>query len=403
MTDAGTLAVLAAAVLIVGLVVFFLFQRSVLRRPPALGAAAGLMAYVDGDRASARRLLGEALADPRTPVESILLLGRLLREDGEFERARRLHSGLLARPGLDPERRRLVELAVIDDLLAAGSAAEALARTEALLRHYHDPELLERRALALHRTGRPEDACDARDRAAALDRRRIRVAADYRAEWARQELLAGRPESAGRAARRAVERDGTSAAAWLALGEAQRAEGEAERALQTWLRGLRAAPGSGSRLLAPILDLALGLGRVERLLEELEAIRAEHPEDPWLARGVADLRLRRGDREAFLALLADPDWSAGADPAAWAGWVRHLHGRGDDEALRAVLARLPESFGPRLWRCPACGAEEGEARAACMVCGTVGPLQAVRGGGVLDRPRTPAAGRASQLSSGEGA
>jgi len=380
MPDAVTLGLLGAAIVIVLVVVTLLFQRAPVKRRPVEGPAAALLGLARGDRTHAVRLLRSAVEAPDVDVETMLVLGHLLREDGEIEQALHLHHAVLGRTGLTPEQRRLVELELVDDLLAADHDERAETRLAALDEHYEDSEILDRRARALVRLRRFADAVDVLVRRVASEpddaEGRARVA-DGLAEIAREHLRTGEVQTAARVARTAIETDPTRAAGYVVLGDTEMHAGMVETAVDHWIAGLRRAPGGGELLLGRVLEASLQKGRLEALVDTMEALRAERPDDVWLWRATADLRLRRGDREEFFALLEEAPDGASTQTDAWAGWIRHLHARGDESELRGLLSMLPDAFGPRAWRCPECGTEEVEPRAGCGRCGYVGPLRPV--------------------------
>lgn len=380
MPDAVTLGLLGAAIVIVVVVVTLLFQRAPVKRRPVEGPAAALLALARGDRARALRLLRSAVEAPDVDVETMLVLGHLLREHGEIDQALHLHHAVLGRTGLSPEQRRLVELQLVDDLLAGGHDERAETRLAALDEHYEDAEILDRRARALLRLRRFDDAVDVLVRRAAVDRDdtagRAR-AADGLAEIAREHLRAGNVQTAARVANTAIDTDPARAAGYVVLGDTEMHAGQMDTAVGHWIEGLRRAPGGGELLLGRVLEASLQKGRLESLVDTMEALRAERPDDAWLWRATADLRLRRGDREEFFALLEEAPDGAASQIEGWAGWIRHLHARGDESELRRLLSMLPDAFGPRAWRCPECGTEDDEPRVACGRCGFIGALRPV--------------------------
>jgi hypothetical protein len=97
---------------------------------------------------------------------------------------------------------------------------------------------------------------------------------------------------------------------------------------------------------------------------------------------VLDLRIRRGEREEFFALLESEEIPRFTDPTVWTGWIRYVSAGGDEGAMARLLDVLPVAFGPDMWFCPDCGAEDHEPRAACLACGAPIPLEPRGGEGV---------------------
>jgi len=376
--NALTLGILVAAIVAVAVIVALLFSTVPQRRPAARGALDAFHLLLLGRREEARALLTQLVKDGKAPAESYLELGRLLREDGQAQRALALHQGILARPGLSPELRRLSELALAEDLLALNRAGEAAQRLGELDNRVVDEAILGLRARALHRLKRPEEAASVLERRIKLAKTGAADAARYFAEIAREALANGQLDGARQRARRARKHDPTLAAGYVVEGDVAIAEGKEDEAARIWKDGIGNCPSGRVPLLARRVEQAFRLGQLDRTLEELENLRAEEPEDPALWRAVADLRLRRGDLESFYLLIEDPPVTAELDLASAAGWLRHIMRQGDEQQIQRLLRCLPDAFGARSWRCRHCGHEEPEARDACMSCGRLVALQPVR-------------------------
>lgn len=375
--DPVTLGLGAAVLVIVALILALVFHQAPAPRRAPRGVAAAFHRMLLGDDETARDILAEAIREPQAPPEAFLHLGNLLRRAGRPERALSLHRGILARPSIEAEMRRLVEVAIADDLLDLGRESEAQTRLAALEDHFVDEALLHRRALALHRLGRGEEAAEVWQRRARVDPRpdHARQAARYLAELAREKQLAGHSDAARRWTARARELAPAVATAHAVEGDAHLADGNAEKAFRVWMDGLEKGEEGRESLLPRLLELALRLGRVDAWLERLEEARVERPDDPLLWRAVTDLRLRRGDREPFFALVEGAPGADAAPLGTWAGWLRYLRGREDEVGLGRLLEAMPDALSPRRWVCLHCGHEEDEARRACFVCGQADPLE----------------------------
>lgn len=371
MNNPVTLGLLVAVGLTLVVVVTLLFTATPVRRRPRKGLAEAFHRLLLGQREEARRLLADLVRADEAPPEAYLRLGDILREDGETTRALALHQGLLARPALDEELRRLAELSVADDLLAMGHVEEAERRLAALDEQLLDEALLARHARALHRLGRHEDAAESLIRRAQIEGGSARLdAARYLAEVGREALRRGRPDTAKARARRARHLDPHLAAAYVVEGDAHLQTGRPDAAIEIWREGLEHASRARGALLARLVEAAFHTGHLDSLLGELQDLADRHPGDRELWKAVVDLRLRRGDLESFFALVESPPYPGAADLSAWASWIRHLSAHADPAALKRLLAGMPDSFGPRSWRCLTCGAEDPEPRVACAVCGT---------------------------------
>ncbi len=375
MNQASAIALLVASLLILVVVLYLLFSRSARAREVPRGAEGAFELLLEGRKKEAQEVMAKLIREGNAPPSVYLQMGNLLREGGDPVRALHLHQGLLARPRLSPDLRRLAELAVADDLLAQGRWEEVEHRLEKLDRHIFDADLLERHARALHRLGQREVAAQKLEQRARLAGGRAkREAAAYLAELARDELRQDRPENADDLLHRALRLDDSLGAAYEVDGDRAMALGRPDRAVSIWLQGLRKSRSGAKYFLPRLADAALRAGKMESLLAELEREREDRPDDVALWRAVADLRLRRGDLESFVALVEDPPRWGAADLSAWAGWVRYLSRAGKTEVLLRIVRAMPDAFGCSSWRCPQCGADDPEPRRVCMACGNLQPL-----------------------------
>jgi lipopolysaccharide biosynthesis regulator YciM len=380
-SGAMTLGLAVAVLLIVALLLMLVFHRTPSPKRVPHSVAGAFHRMLLGDRAGAREILSRCIQDPQASPEAFLHLGNLLREEGKADRALSLHQGILARPRIDPAMRRLVEVALADDLLELGRNEEAQGRLEKLEDHFLDEVLLERRAWALHRLGRYEEAAEVWLRRVRLDPTgpAKREAARYLAELAREEQLEGKSDRARDFTKKARQLDSGVATAAAVEGDLRLADGDGEAAFQLWMEGLEEGDEGREALLPRLLDLAMRLGRMDNWIERLDRLHAERPDDAVVWRAVTDLRLRRGDRQAFFGLVESAPSSDAAPLSTWAGWIRYLEGRGDEEGLRRLMSSMPDALGPRAWVCTSCGEAEREARQVCFRCGRAQPLLATGG------------------------
>jgi len=380
MSDPVIYALLFAAALIVAIVAILLFTKAPQRRPAPPGMGSALLALADNDRKGARRILTAAVREAETSPEAFLVLGRLLREAGDAERAVGLHRALLARPRLSASDRLASEIELVRDLLAIGRSADALARVVDLRTHFHDMRLVDLHARALVADGRMESAAEVwREGARAFAKEGLGArGAGFLAEVAREYLRLGQPETAERWAKQALKLDEKSSLAHVVLGDVARGQGHDREVRKHYAEAL--ATGGTRWVLPRLLDHAHQHGQVDRLIDVLEPAREERPDDAALARAVLDLRIRRGERDEFFALLESGDLPRFTDPLVWTPWVRQVAAKGSARDLERLLAALPVALGPELWRCNQCGVEDHEPRAACLSCGSSEPLRPARSG-----------------------
>jgi lipopolysaccharide biosynthesis regulator YciM len=291
------------------------------RAPRDLDAALreALLAVLDRDLDRAEELITAVLRADSDAVEAYLAMARLFRARGEIGRAIRIQRQLLLR--LDPSSRfGLMALAgLAADLQRGGYLRRAIAAYEEVLSHEpkHAGALRGLAELLAQAREYPRAIAMARRLAKLEGRNAARAEAELRVEMARAAQAEGRSSDARRAVKRALRRDRSCVAAWIALGELEAERGRPRAALAAWLR-------------VPELDRASG----PRVYPRLEATYAALD--------------RTRDYEGFLRGLLE---STPEDAGARLALARTLAARGDvDDAvaeLRSVLERDPDDLGAR--------------------------------------------------------
>ncbi len=379
-----TIAVLAAALLLGGVVAWLLLRR----RPDPVAEdeyAQALERWLAGDLEEARALLQRIVQRHPQAYEPFLQLGNLLRALDDPGRAAALHRGLSLRRDLTVSQRLTVQLALAEDLVAAGQWQEAASVLEQLrsLRGRSERYWI---LLFRQRVGAGEEEGAAR----VLQEAAARGPREHQQTFRRRHALfqmdrALRAARAGDAglARRLVRpfRDDADVRPWALYAEALAAEqmGDHEKAVAAATTGMHDAP-AWSDLYLPILQSALlATGRYERVVPILEsASRApDAPPSLWIAQAM--LHEKVGQRELAVRLLEEKAADPRLTPALAAPLLRILvQDLPDCDFTRVWSAlHLPEAL--HVWRCRACDARYDQVRLFCPRCQAVGEIVPVTG------------------------
>lgn len=343
---------------------FALLADMLLRRQKQARAYLQGVRYVlsDDPDAAIEALSDAARLGSPAAVETYLALGALFRRTGDLARAIRLHRNMLMRPGLDPARRREIEMELAHDYRRGGMLEEALAAYRSLAE-----------------TGDSGAKEGLRDVLIDLDR--FAEAAEVQrqispegedpflshllAAQARSELKVDKVEAL-RAARAAIAAAPRSPDGLLALAEAQASSGLAEEARSAVAAALDEDP-SAALLAWPALAI---LGDPARSLELVEGRLARGPGDAFLhyLRGRLLHELGRS-HEAIASLRRALDLDATGEIALAMRDLLQQTPAPEDLAARhhlmvAVLLRQVRPF-----RCCRCGAEAPTRGWRCRCCG----------------------------------
>jgi lipopolysaccharide biosynthesis regulator YciM len=359
---------IAAAVGVVAVAAIVHLERARRRRDATRAWARGVRSVLSDDSDAAIAALSDAARLGRDEaIDTYLALGALFRRTGDLARAVRLHRNMRVYPGLDPARAAEVERELAEDYRRSGMLAEAA-------------ELLQPRAAADRASAellREVLADQGSWGAAAALQRRLSpglpdpVLAHLLAAAARGAVESA-PAEAAALARQAVEADGRSADALLALGEAEAAGGRWPEALAAVEQALSADDRCAVLAwpaLARVGDRAGALAAMERAV-------AAAPRDAalWMLLGRARHAAgRNGEALDALRRALDLD-DRGEVTVAMRDLLRAAEAPGpDDLAARhdlLVAALLKKARSPR---CSRCGAEAPRRQWRCRRCGAFDP------------------------------
>ncbi len=174
--------------------------------------------------------------DPET-ADLHFALGNLFRRRGETERAIRMHQNLLLRPDLPLEQQMQARFELGQDYLKAG----LLDRAEDVFRGLTEtPYSMRARRALLEIFQREKEWHQAIDAAEALQNmgagNRSRQIAQFYCELAENQLVRTHPEKALPLLEQALEIDRMCTRATILTGDAYKAMGDIEKALDTWRR-----------------------------------------------------------------------------------------------------------------------------------------------------------------------
>ncbi|MFL9926261.1 lipopolysaccharide assembly protein LapB [Herbaspirillum lusitanum] len=215
--------------------------------------------------------------DPET-VELHFALGNLFRRRGETERAIRVHQNLLARPDLAAEQKAQAQYELGQDYLKAG----LLDRAEETFNHLIDTQYSAQAGRALLEIYQREKEWMRAISAAEILQAsgaggRQREIAQFYCELAADELVRTHPDAAIELLEKALATDRKSVRATILLGDALRAKGDIEAALESWRRVEHQSVPHTALVAQRLMD---GYQAVHRQQEGINLLRAYLAEAP---------------------------------------------------------------------------------------------------------------------------
>lgn len=267
----------------------------------------GIAHYIAGRREEAIEELTRA-ARMRTDVVGLyLILGDLYREKGLFDRAIRVHSGLLSRPELTRAERAQAQSSLGEDFRTAGLVERAREAFEKALeldsRNLQALKAVSRLCIEERQWGR---ALELEQQIVRLDRtRRSRPLAFIYNEIGREHMRQDNDRLALRHFQKAIAVDERTYPAHIFLGDLLYKEGRLAKAVEHWERVVELEPRH-LHLVADRLESAYGELSRDGDLSALAARAAQRDERDWRARVLlARMDMTRGEYESAYHHLLD--------------------------------------------------------------------------------------------------
>jgi lipopolysaccharide biosynthesis regulator YciM len=308
----------------------------------------------------------EVSGDPGN-TGAYLLLGDLLRDRGECERAARLHQQLLVRPGLDREMGTEIRLHLAKDLEAAGKwqAAEAVYR-EIAGQAEGVAQGREGLARALEKQGKWQEALGIRQR---IKDTPASVTALILARMGQEELKHGRLKEARARLLEALKKDRGCMVAKLLMGDSYLREGKLDEAVAQWravlLEDHRLAREAFSRLEDALFEGGR-FGEMERVYRDAIERR---PDDSSVVWAMAGFLARKGEKGEAIDLCRSHLGRHPEDREVRLKLALLSRDVGDTEEALANLLKLAPAEDQRVsYACPACGQQAEELTWLCPSC-----------------------------------
>ena len=360
---------LVIIILALAVVALYPLVREFLRRRktsvPAYVEA--LQLILDGRVAEAIPRLKETVGSDPDNIDAWVRLGDIYMEQGEVERALKIHENLNLRRNLKPGDERLVYRALARDYLKTGRKLKAIATLEELMhdrnrkrstitslfRLYVETESWEKCENLLHELGRnPRD--------------RIWIAT-LMAEYGRAVATAN-PEAAREQFAEALRLDPKSIAVRLYRGDYSLAHGDTAAAVRDWQELIELVPEQNQLVRGRLERAFYDLGRYDETIRLYESILRKTPQDAGLAVALAMILRKKQSLGAAVSLLERTcidrkDLLCFVTLAALELEAGH-HDKAN-RVLESVIGRLRAEE----LVCPACGKTMVEPDLSCPACG----------------------------------
>ena len=272
------------------------------RRSAVPAYVEGLQAALDGRTTDAIARLKEAVGTDSDNVDAYIRLGDLFMQQGEVERAIKVHENLALRRNLDKRDEKKVLQALVRDYVKADRKVKAISLLEELVHlDKTDAESAERLAELYIETG-AWDKCEEQLKELARHQAQRQRAARLYTEYGRA-YPRDNPGAALAAFETALKLDPNSIPARLYLGDHQSSQGDTNAAISTWNEILELAPGENALVRDRLERAYFDAGKFEDITALYEKLLRKVPEDSGLVVALAEIYQKKEDLSSAIRLL----------------------------------------------------------------------------------------------------
>jgi lipopolysaccharide biosynthesis regulator YciM len=272
------------------------------RRTAVPAYVEGLQAALDGRTADAIARFREAVSDDSDNVDAYIRLGDLFMQQGEVERALKVHENLSLRRNLDKRDEKKVLAALIRDYVKTDRKVKAISLLEELV-HLDKSDATNAEQLAeLYIETGAWDKCEAQLKELARHSSQRQRAARLYAEYGRAHPR-DNPGAALAAFETALKLDPKSLEARVDLGDHQYSQGDTNAAIETWNEILDLAPDKSALVRDRLERAYFDAGKFEDITSLYERLLRKVPDDTGLVVALAEIYQKKEDLSSAIRLL----------------------------------------------------------------------------------------------------
>lgn len=286
--------VFLAALLLLALII--LLERRKKREPEERGYIKALYSLIEGNRQNALLFLKEGVKTGERRVGAYILLGDLLRDEGQPDKALQIHRSMSVRRDLTEENKRDIQLAISRDLMALNRFQEAISTLENIRKWKNYPGIVFALHRFYHRNGEYEKAHKALSKFVKLESFYSNdLVKAYLTSVASEFLQRGNWEKGAEYSEKAISMDRNYTPALYTCGLSYYRDGDNNKAIEKWITLLRNDISYLSltlKYLEKMLFEQQDFGRLETILTDLYDRNKGNPE---VFRAIASFYERKGE------------------------------------------------------------------------------------------------------------
>ncbi len=368
-----TYLIIAGAVVLILLIAYFVFRRRGRKIDASLEYTTALNYLITGDKEAALERLRLAVKQDTHNIDAYLKIGDILREKGFYDRAIKIHRGLLIRQHLKFSQRVDILKSLIEDYKGAKRFDRALVFADQLVTLTRNEKWAEELRLKIQEAaGDWEHAFETRKAIfKGKDEKNKRILSLYKVEAGLKLVGEGKEHDARLKFREAIKLDNTCPPAYLYLSDSYVRENRHNDALTELKRFISQVPDKAHLAFQRIRDVLFHIGSYGELESIFRKLLDKNPTNEKARFALADIYERKGELQRAIELCHDYLEKNPNSLLAKRYLVKFLPRIGkNDEALKYAEDLVDELFEQRekSYTCNNCGYVSDTPRWHCPQC-----------------------------------
>ena len=315
------------------------------RRSAVPAYVEGLQAALDGRAADAIARLKEAVGTDSENVDAYIRLGDLFMQQGEVERAIKVHENLSLRRNLDKRDEKKVLHALVRDYVRTDRKVKAMSLLEELVHTDKADVASTEKLIELYIETGAWDKCEGQLKELARHGSHRQRAAKLYTEYGRA-YPKDNPGAALAAFETALKLDPSSIPARLYLGDHQLSQGDTNAAIRTWNEILDLAPDKSALVRDRLERAYFDAGQFEDITTLYEKLLRKVPDDSGLVVALAEIYQKKEDLSSAIRLLERFTAKSRSDVLPRVALATMYLDREEHDRARSVLAEVLSALKP---------------------------------------------------------
>ena len=331
-----------------------------------------LHCFIEGDRDSALELLKKAVKEDTENVMAYILLGNIIREKGNPQKAIKIHRNLLVRSNLTKSQTQEILIALIRDYKNAGLISQAVEMAEKLVKQDRKNTQYQELLLTLYEENKSWDKAYFQRQSLNKWKKQkdSNILALYKIEAGLDAIKKGLEKEGRIRFREAIKLNKKCIPAYLYWGDSLQRENRYSEALEVYINFTKKNPQKAHLAFDRIKDLLFDMGRYGEIELIYKDVITRDPENFEAHLNLADLHMKQGDIERAEKECRDLYNKYPGNKKCGLLLISLLRYRQKEkEAIQKAVELLKLETGEHIYKCSKCGFETEEIIWRCPSCG----------------------------------